>query len=111
MPSLLQSSAVALHHCTEMGLNKVYFKNRWQNPGAVPQAGKGLLFIPPSLYCSQRAQRCRGCARPPLCVSLQSAGAEEAATPRRETGNNYLQPPQPAVPSSAGRASAAKLPF
>lgn len=73
-----------------------------QNPGVVPQAGKGPLCIPPLPSCSQHAPVLPGMCAASSFVSLQSAGAEEEAALRRETGNNYLQPPEPALPFPAG---------
>lgn len=46
MPSFLQSSAVALHHCTEIGLNKVYFRNRWAKPRGSSSGGEGAAVHP-----------------------------------------------------------------
>lgn len=78
MPSLLQSSAVALHHCTEIGLNKVYFKNRWAKPRGSSSGGEGAA-VHPSFALLQPA-----CSALPGMCGHPSASPCSLLVPRRQ---------------------------
>lgn len=70
MPSFLQSSAVALHHCTEIGLNKVYFKNRWAKPRGSSSGGEGAAVHPSFALLQPACSALPGmCAATPLRLS------------------------------------------
>lgn len=87
---------------TESSLNKMHFKNGWAEPRGGSSGREGATVHPPFAFLQPACSVLPGmCAASPF-VSLQSASAEEAAALHRETGNNHLQPPEPALPFPAG---------
>lgn len=61
---------MALCHCTETSLNKMYFKNRWAKPRGGSSGREGATVHPPFAFLQPACSALLGmCAASPFCLT------------------------------------------